>query len=346
MKKRMLAGILILSTALAFAGCGQKASDEVLETASKVVALGDYKGLEMKTPEVTDAQIEEYINTNLLTPEITYEKITKGKVKKGDLVNIDYKGLLDGEAFTGGTDTDFNLEIGSNSFIDGFEEGLIGVKAGEQVDLNLTFPENSSFKEVSGKDVVFQVTVNYICGDEIKERLEFNDELVKSKTDYENVTDYKAYVNDTLTENNKTAAKREVWDRAVENAEISDYPEAEMDAAYETMMNYYNSMASYYGAGLSDVLAMYGTSEETFQEDMKESAQKTVASKLVALAIAASENYEITDGVYEEKLNQYVADYGFPSVDELKKAVPEKAIREQIYVDYGQQFVFDNAVES
>lgn len=346
MKKKLIMGAVILTMTLAFAGCGQRASDDVLKNARETVTLGEYKGLPLKTEKVTDSQVEEYINTNLLVPEVSYKKIKEGTVKKGDLVNIDFKGTMDGTAFDGGTGEDYNLEIGSKSFIDGFEDGLIGAKPGEKKELKLAFPKDYGNEEFNGRDVVFEVTVNYICGEEIKKELTLNDELVKSKTEYDNVADYKAYVNQTLAENNENTAKQTVWEQAVNNASISEYPEEEMTSALDTMRNYYNSMASYYGAELGDVLAMYGTSEETFNEDMKETAQKTVASKLVAIAIAAAEKYEITDAVYEEKLKEYVDNYGFESVEELKKSVPEETIREQIYMEYGQQFVFDNAVES
>lgn len=348
MKKKIIVATLVLSMVAALNGCGKKnAANEnsVVTDAAKVVTLGDYKGLNLEAEDVSAEDVEEYINTNLLSPNATYEAIKEGTIKDGDLVNINYSGKIDGEAFDGGTDDSeegTNLEIGSSSFIDGFEAGLIGKSVGETVDLNLKFPEDYGKDELNGKDVVFTVTINYICGDQITPEL--TDDFVAANTSFDNVSDYKDDVKNNLTASNETDAENTVWSQAVSNAKISEYPQEDVDATLSSLLNYYSSMATYYGAELDQVLSMYGTSEETFNDDMLEVAQQIVGEKLVALAIVNAEGIEITDDVYNSKIEEYVSNYGYESADALKEAVPEEEINEQIYTELGRQFVIDNAV--
>ncbi len=346
MKKKLIVATLIMSMVVALNGCSKKvAAPSVLTDAAKLVTLGDYKGLTLEVADVTEEDVEEYINTNLLSPNASYEQIKDGKVKDGDTVNINYSGKVDGEAFEGGTDDSeagTNLEIGSNSFIEGFEKELIGVKVGDTVDLNLTFPKDYGKEELNGKDVVFTVTVNYICGDQITPEL--TDDLVASKTENKTVADYKKYVTDTLTTKNTTDAETTLWNQAVSNAKISEYPQADIDKTLESMLNYYTSMSSYYGMELADLLAYYGTSEETFNDDMLETAQNMVGEKLIALAIANKEGIELTDDVYNSKVEEYVTTYGYEDVAALKEAISEDEIKQQIYTELGKQVVIDNAV--
>lgn len=215
MKKKLIMALLALSIAVMAAGCGDKKSDKSkdddkktetsaedtavdtnskgkvvavdVDDISKYVKLGDYKNLEVtetKT-EITDADVEDYISQQL-----TYkaEEITEDRpVQENDTVNIDYTGYLDGEAFDGGSATDSDLLIGSNSFIDGFESGLIGKSKGEEVTLDLTFPDPySNNPDLAGKPVQFKVKINAI-----KAAPELTDEWVKNNTDKQTVDEYK-----------------------------------------------------------------------------------------------------------------------------------------------------------
>ncbi|MFA9463646.1 MAG: trigger factor [Velocimicrobium sp.] len=346
MRKKLVVATLIMSMVAALVGCGKKEEkSSTLTDATKAVTLGDYKGLSLEVEEVTPEAVVEYINTNLLSPNAAYEQIKEGTIKDGDMVNINYAGKIDGTAFEGGTDDSeagSNLQIGSNTFIDGFEKGLIGVKVGDTLDLNLTFPKDYGKDELNGKDVVFTVTVNYICGDQITPEL--TDDFVASNTDYKSVDDYKAYVKDTLTKTNQTDAETNLWKKAVGNATISEYPQEDVDAALSSMLNYYTSMSSYYGMDLDTILSYYGTTQDTFNDDMLDTAKNIVAEKMVALAIANTENVKITDDLYNAKLDEYVSSYGYDDVDALKAAVSEDEINQQIYIELGKQVVIDNAV--
>lgn len=346
MRKKIMVATLIMSMVLAFTGCDKKkASSNDLKDAVKVVTLGEYKGLNLEVEDATQEDVVEYINTNLLSPNTSYEKVKEGTIKDGDMVNINYSGKIDGEAFEGGTDDSeagTNLTIGSNSFIDGFEEGLVGAKVGETLDLNLKFPEEYGDDKLNGKDVVFTVTINYICGDQITPEL--TDEFVSQNTENKTVEEYKAYVKDTLNETNKTNAETNVWNQAVSNAKVSEYSQTDIDKTLASMLDYYKNMATYYNMELSGLLSYYGTSEETFNEDMLDTVKQILAEKLVALAIADKEKIEITDDLYKEKIQEYVTNYGYENEDALKEAIPEDEIKQQIYIELGRQFVIDHAV--
>lgn len=347
MKKKIVVTALLVGMISILGGCGQKSSlPEELLGLTKNVTLGEYKALKAEAEAVTDDAINEYINTNLLANSVTYEQIKEGTIKDGDTVNINYVGKKDGVAFEGGTDDSekgTNLAIGSNSFIAGFEEGLVGAKVGKTIDLNLTFPEDYGNEELNGAAVVFTVDVNYICGKEIVPEL--TDEFVAANTEYKTVTDYKSFVNETLTNSNASAAEQKVWTTAIANAKISEYPKEDLEAAITNMLNYYKSMATYYSMDLNSVLSMYGTTEETFNDDMQDYAKEVVAEKLVALSIVEKEKIELTDKIYNEKLEKFKTDYGYETVDALKEAIPDAQIKELIYIELGRQFVLDNTAK-
>ena len=187
MKKQIgavvLAGVMMLS----LTGCG---SNEKAKKYSKYVELGDYKGIEytMDVAEVTDDQVNQQIDS-FLDGLAETEEVTDRAVEDGDTVNIDFTGTKDGEEFEGGSSEGYDLVIGSGSFIDGFEDGLIGHEIGDEVSLDLTFPEEYPQNEdLAGQDVNFKVTINSIS---VKNTPELTDKVVADNTDYDNVEDYK-----------------------------------------------------------------------------------------------------------------------------------------------------------
>ena len=280
MKKKLLLLATLLCTAIAATGCGEKKTVglDYDYDLNKCITLGEYSGIEKETAGDT--------------------------VKDGDTVNIDYVGKHNGEAFDGGSGN-YDLTIGSGTFIPGFEEGLVGVKVGETVDLDLTFPEEyENNPDLAGEAVVFTVTVNEIVIDEDA-----------------------------------------IWKVAVENATVSEYPETEMNTAYSNMESYYKNFAEYYKMEYADFLTQLGTSEETFRDDLKEVAESSVKEKLVALAIIEAEKLQITETEYEEKVAEYVESYGFESKEAMMESVTEDALMEQMLLEKARQFVIDNAVE-
>ena len=186
----VLAGVMLLG----LTGCG--AVNDKAKAYSKYVELGDYKGIEYtrEVAEVTDTQIQSQVDSLLSSLTETTE-VTDRPIEEGDTANIDFVGTMNGEEFDGGSGEGFDLEIGSDSFIDGFEDGLIGHSVGEKVSLDLTFPENYQSEDLAGKDVNFAVTINSIS---VKTTPELTDEVVKENTDYDTVDAYKDSVRKDL----------------------------------------------------------------------------------------------------------------------------------------------------
>lgn len=338
MKKKFLAVLLSAAMVMGAVGCGggkeYRASDM-----SEYIKLGQYTGFEIEMDtEVTEEEIQEEINY-MLESAADYEQITEGEIASGNTVNIDYSGVLDGEteAFEGGTDTDFNLEIGSHSFIDTFEDQLIGHKPGETVNVAATFPEDYGVEDLNGKLANFSVTINYICGEKIIP--EWNDEFVNEFTSgsYTTTADYEAYLKDYYAENKKTEAESnkqtEVRKKILENAKVIKYSQEEVDEYYNDCIDYYTTMAStYYGSTLGEFAQnMMGMDEEQFKEEAADAAYQYVVGNIALLAIAYDQGLSITEKEYEERLEKLAEDNGYESTEEV----------EEECADYGETYLWD-----
>ena len=178
MKKIICLLLGVMLTALTFAGCGKTTERQLYnEKLSKYINLGEYKGIKVDTKSDEFKEFYNSVISSDVSSNDLYVKKTEGGVANGDTVNIDYTGKKDGVAFDGGTAEGYDLTIGSNSFIDGFESGLIGKKIGETVDLNLTFPENYDSSELAGKAVVFTVKINYVKTEEERKPEDYYSEI-------------------------------------------------------------------------------------------------------------------------------------------------------------------------
>lgn len=338
MKKKIVAFGLIAGMLMTTAGCG-----------NKYVTLGDYKGLEVEyscsQTELTDEDIQSKISENLqeFATKVTDKKY---KAQSGDTVNIDYKGLKDGKAFDGGTAEGYDLELGSNTFIDGFEEGLIGCKTGEKKDLNLTFPENYSEESLAGKDVVFKVTVNSITTTPKVDEL--TDEFVAEKIEgYSTVSEYKESVKKELQEeldkSVETTKEDAAWEKVTSNAKVKEYPEEDVNELVKQMEDSYTQYASYYGLELDDFIKQTGSTREEFDEEVEEGAKKEVASRLIAQAIADKEKISISDDEYKQGVQDYMKEYQYSSEEDLLKDVPEETIRIELLRNKVKKFVVENS---
>lgn len=233
------------------------------------VTLGEYKGIEVTetTPTVTDDYVQSYIDYALQSNMVTTE-VTDRAVQTGDFANIDYEGKIDGVAFEGGTDKGYDLEIGSGSFIDGFEDGLIGAEIGETRDVTVTFPESYPNAEVAGKEAVFTVTVNSIHTESLPE---LTDEYVKGlELDLSTVDEYKQYVFDMLMEDEQNThdsnAQIDILAKVVENSEFKEPPADMVTRYYDRIKANMSSYAAMYGYDLESFMAATGSSEEQVQE--------------------------------------------------------------------------------
>ena len=217
------------------------------------VTLGEYKGIEVSVdaPVVTDEYLDSYIDYVLQSNMVTTE-ITDRPVEEGDIVNIDYEGKIDGVAFDGGTAQGYDLTIGSGTFIDGFEDGLIGAETGETVDVNVTFPENYQGEEVAGKDAVFTVTVNSISVETLPE---LTDEFVQGlDVGVNTVEEYRQYAYDLLMEEEQAThdsnAEIAVLEAVMAGSQIQDPPEDMTNRYYNRIIDNMTYYASLYGYDL------------------------------------------------------------------------------------------------
>lgn len=348
MKKRVLAltMILCLVVTMGLTGCGSSNPYADMDL-SEYVKLGDYKNLEREeiNVSVSDEEVEEQVEADVEATATT-EEVTSGKVKDGDTVNIDYEGKKDGEAFDGGTGTDYDLEIGSGTFIDGFEDGLIGKKVGSTVDLDLTFPDDYSSEDLAGQDVVFTVTINSIKVETVPD---YNDEWVADNSDVKTTEEYEAMVKEDLLEEKETTAKNdiitELWQQVIEDTEIIKYLEEEVNAYITELENQWQTMADTYGMELEDLWASYGLEdEEGYNEYNKGIAQDYVAEQMILYYIAEQEGLTYTDDEADE-LRQAIEDAGYDD-ESFKESYGQEI---EPYIDAALtfnavgEFLFENA---
>lgn len=316
-------------------------------TAGDYVTLGEYKGLTVteQATEVTDEEIQEEVEYNIQLAD-AMETVTEGAVRDGDTANIDYEGKLNGEAFDGGTAKGYDLQIGSGTFIDGFEDGLVGVEVGETVDLPLTFPENYGSEDLAGQDVIFTVTVN-----EIKRMPELSDELVNTISDgeYSDVASYRDSIRASLEAEKESQKeylmKSDLLTQVANVSEIKEYPQKMVDYGMDNMEIYYKSMAESYSMEFADFLTTYfGMTEEEFKEQAEAAVKQNLQQELYLKAIAEAEGLEISDEDYAAGCEDYAQQYGFESADALVAAYGEDTVRVSILQDKVLDFLLDNAV--
>lgn len=307
--------------------------------------LGEYKGLEgtRLSTEVTDHDIEHEIGHML---EHHTEMVIKddGEIENGDTVNLDFDGYLDGEQFEGGKAEDFDLEVGSGSFIGGFEEQLVGLKVDDEKDVEVTFPEDYQAEELAGKPAVFKVKINSI---KVKETPELDDELVKELDQgVETVDELKAKLEKDLKEakenQSDVALKEELLTKASENAEI-DVPEAMVNSELDRMLQEFEQNLSQQGINLEMYQQLSGQDENALRETMKEDAEKRVRTNVTLKQIAADENVEIAEEDIDSELEKMSEQFGI-GVEDIKSTLGDLSMLEQdIKVQKALDILVDNA---
>lgn len=346
MKKRigavLLAGVMVLS----MTGCG---SNEKAKKYSKYVELGDYKGIEytLDIAEVTDEDIDSQIDS-FLSGLTETEEITDRAVKDGDTVNIDYVGTKDGEAFDGGTAEGSDLVIGSNSFIDGFEDGLIGHEIGEKVSLDLTFPEDYQAEDLAGEDVNFEVTINSISVSKVPT---LTDQLVADNTEYDTINAYKESIRKDLQESNedtaKQQAKTDVFDKVVENSSITGYDEKEVEELIDKEFDSFKETAqSYeaYGYSYEDVLASNGySSEDELKEGITEYVKNYLNQVMVMYCIADKEKITVSSEEIDNMVKEYMETYAVETEEEVYDYFGEDYFEISILSEKVMDFLMENA---
>lgn len=316
MKKKIISLILGIAMVAALTGCGSsKISNDLVE-------VKDYKGLKVESvevAEVTDAEVEESIAYTMTVTAAEYAGeygIKDRAAADGDTVFINYKGMLDGVAFEGGTAENQTLTLGSNTFIDGFEDAIIGHMPGETFDINVTFPEDYGNEELNGKAVVFTIDFHAIVPTEITD--EIATAIVGSEI---TVDEYKLQVKEDLEVSNEQTAQADyenlVYTAFLNNCKMDEYPEEELKSWVAIMEDSYGMYASYYGMETEEFLnTYYGTSCE-------ELAKEQILFKYATELVAEEEGLTLSLEEYEKLATQEATNYGYESLEAYETSYEE-----------------------
>lgn len=312
------------------------------------VTLGEYKGIEVEKKEVkvmaadVNAELDRIREQN--SRMVTVEN--RG-VKKDDTAVIDFEGFVDGEPFQGGKGTDYPLVIGSHSFIDNFEDQLVGKKVGEEVEVNVTFPEDYHEEALKGKPAMFKVTVKEI---KAKELPKLDDEFASDVSEFETLKEYKASIKKNLTERRKEEAKREkenkVIEQVVENITV-EIPEPMIDEQVRQMIQEFASRIQQQGIGIDQYMQMTGMTADALMAQMRPDAEKRIKTRLALEAVVAAEGIKATAKDVDKEIENMASMYQM-EVEKVKEMIGDYE-KEQIASDLAVQkaieFLAKQAVE-
>lgn len=338
-------------------GSKESSDKSTLYKYADFITLGEYKGLEAEVdPALKVVTDEDYKSSldNILDQYKTTNTLTTGTVKEGDKINLDFKGLLDGVAFDNGTATDYDYTLGGG-FIEDLDKGLVGLEVGKQYSIPCKFPEDYGKEELNGKDVVFEVTVNYIV-EEVA--AELNDELAKKIATDNNLSDsfdsvetLEKYLREQLEKQAvaefEDAKFGSAWEKILANAKYDGMPEVDYEATYNSLVtNAKNQFTQYeaYGFDWATFLSLNGyETEDAFTKDCETKANDYIKTKLAIMAIADKEGFTVTDDEFNECANQYVTAYGFENLDALYDYVgnSKQAFIEERYYEVLYKKVYD-----
>ncbi len=283
------------------------------------VTLGEYKGLEVEVPsaQVTDEEIQAELDKEREQNSRVLD-VDDRAVEQGDIIKLDFEGSVDGEAFEGGKGEDYELTIGSGSFIPGFEDQLVGAKIGEEKEVNVTFPEEYHAKDLAGKAAVFQCTVKEI---KVKELPELDDEFAQEVSEFDTLEEYKEDIKKNLTERKEKEAKaaREAAavEKAVANAQM-EIPDAMVNGQVRQMADDFARRIQSQGLTVEQYFQFTGMDSEKLLAQMRPEALKRIQNSLVLEAIAKAEDIQISDERLEEELVKMAETYKM-ELDKLKE---------------------------
>ncbi len=308
------------------------------------VKLGKYKGIELEKGDVSvvAADVKKELdqmaekNARLVTVE-------DRAVKNKDIAVIDFEGFVDGKAFEGGKAEKHELEIGSKTFIPGFEDQVIGMKVDEEKDINVKFPEEYFSKELAGKDATFKVKLHEI---KVKELPTIDDEFAKDVSEFDTLKDLKASIKDRLVEDKKNQAKYQLESDAIkavsDNTKI-DIPSGMIETEIDNMLKEIDGRLAYQGLNLEQYLKMINKSEDDLRKEYEPQAAESVKTRLVLEAIVKEEKIEATDKDVEAKVKEMAANYGRKEDELLNNENLKEYLRNNITTEKAIQFIIDNA---
>ena len=377
MKKKAVVAMLIMCMAVSAAACGkssdtEKTTTETTDTkdsedsekdstdtdtketdssgenrlvsvkdVSKYVTIGEYKGLELTrtSQPVTDDDVQAEINYNL---EDNGTEVKDGTVENGDTVTINFTGTIDGKEFDGGSAEDYELVVGDGEMIDGFEDGIVGMKSGETKELDLTFPDDYYEESVAGKAVVFKVTLQ-----KFTRPAELTDEWVAENTEYKTVDEYreavKKQLEDTAVQTADYGLYSDAWNKVQAASEIKDYPKEDVDAAKKSYQELNEKYVKDAGMEMADFLKSQGMSEEDYESECQQYAESKVEQNLIVQGIMDAEGLSIDDEETQKLKDDLIEEYGFASIDEMIETYGEQEVNESLALLRVERFIVDNA---
>mgnify|MGYP003369300122 FL=1 len=308
--------------------------------------LGNYKGIEIAKADynVSEEDVESTLK-DMVNKNARLVSVKDRAIENGDTAVIDFEGFESGVAFEGGKGENYSLVIGSNTFIPGFEDQLVGKKAGEEVEVNVTFPAEYHAENLAGKAVVFNVKVNDV---KVKELAELNDEFAKDTSEFETLEELKADVRTNLEKEAETRAKNEMRNSLVEkvsaNTEV-EVPAVMVEQQIDNMLMELNYQLQYQGLNLQQLLSMTGRDVAELREERRADAEKLVKSSLVLEAIAKAENIEVSEEEFNVELATMAAMYNM-DVEKIKSSLRENDIEDikgQVKIRKTIDLLVDNA---
>ena len=312
------------------------------------VTLGKYMGVTVTkidtsvTEDEVEAELENQRNTNARTVTVTDRP-----VKEGDTAVIDFEGFVDGVAFDGGKAENHSLEIGSHSFIDTFEDQLVGKNAGDEVEVNVTFPEQYQAADLAGKPAVFKVKINEI---KVKELPELNDEFAQDVAGVDTLAEYKEELKKNLTEKKENEAKKTKEDEAIQkiiDKSKMDLPEAMIDTQCETMVNEFAQRIAQSGLSMDQYLQFSGMTVDQLKEQVRPEAETRIKSSLVLEQIAKEENIEVSDEDINAEIEKMAKAYGMEA-DKLKEYMGDsekESMKRDLAITKAVDLIMENVKE-
>lgn len=352
-RKKIVAAAVGLSMIL-MSGCGSQTDGENAlsdsDTEASVqevfnynvddyVKLGEYKNLSVQypVPVISDEDLEDSI-AELIEENTEYKEISDRAAQKGDYVNLDFTGTIDGEEFEGGSAEDYEFTLGQEEFLEEFEENVIGKNSGETFSFKMVFPEDYD-EELTGKEAEFSVTLNSISEAVVPE---YNDELVKKVTEYDSVQAYEDAMREemliTAQQEAEEAAGEDALAMAVANAQISGYPQALYDTCYNDNMETYQSYAEMFGMELDDFMAEFSDGGDIDSETLD-----WVNEILVAQAIAKQEGFEVTDDNYKEAAEELAIQNEYESLEDFEADYGKVSVMSMLARKRAIDFLYENA---
>ena len=315
-------------------------------TTKPEVKLGKYKGIKVEKADVTvtDEEVAEELD-KVKEQNARLVAADDKAVEDGDQTTIDFEGFVDGVAFEGGKGEDYPLTIGSHSFIDTFEEQLIGKKVGEEVEVNVTFPENYQAKELAGKPAMFKVTIKEI---KVKEYPELDDDFAQDVSEFDTLDEYKEDIKKNLTEKKEKEAEAEKESKVIEaivNDAEMDIPEKMVEAQAEQILEEFAQNIAMQGISFEQYLQFTGATVDQMKEQVKPQAQARVESSLVLEAVVKAENIEATEEEVEEEIKEMAGRYNMEA-DKLKGLLTDsdkENLKKDICARKAAKFVVDEA---